>query len=54
MEFIKAVKIDELGRILLPRPIRDTNSWPVGTKLDVYVMDGNTVVIKLHEPAQED
>jgi len=49
MEFVKTVTIDELGRILMPHAIREANNWQMSTKLDVYNMDDNTIVIKLHE-----
>jgi len=52
MEFVKTVTIDELGRILVPHPIREKSGWQMGTKLDVYYIDDDTVIVKLHEPSE--
>jgi len=49
MEYIKTVAIDELGRILLPRELREKNDWQPGTQLDVYDMGSNTMAVKLSE-----
>jgi len=53
MEFAKVVAIDEMGRIHLPRKLREKNDWKMGTQLEVYDMENNTIVLKLHEPPEE-
>ncbi|UED70735.1 AbrB/MazE/SpoVT family DNA-binding domain-containing protein [Brevibacillus sp. HD3.3A] len=42
-------KIDHLGRIVLPKELRDTFRWKTGTPLEVYV-DGETVVLREYAP----
>ena len=42
-------KIDELGRIVLPKEIRDRYRWEVGTPLEIYV-EGETVVLQKYDP----
>ena len=34
-------KVDELGRVVIPKELRDTMNIPEGTPLEVYV-DGET------------
>ena len=41
-------KIDNLGRIVIPKEIRDTQRWGVETPMEMY-MDGNALVIRKHE-----
>lgn len=42
-------KIDDLGRIVLPKELRDTFGWAVGTPLEVYV-DGENIVLRKYAP----
>lgn len=42
-------KVDHLGRIVLPKELRNTLEWPEGTPLEIYV-DGQRVVIAKYEP----
>ena len=43
-------KIDDLGRLVIPRELRRTLDWSVGDPMEVFVEGGN-VVIKKYEPA---
>ena len=47
MELIRTATVDEVGRIVLPRNIREANGWETGTELDVYDNGDGTVVVKL-------
>lgn len=42
-------RVDELGRIVLPKEIRRTQGIPEGTPMEIYV-DGNQVVLKKYIP----
>ncbi|WP_019123598.1 AbrB/MazE/SpoVT family DNA-binding domain-containing protein [Brevibacillus massiliensis] len=42
-------KIYHLGRIVLPKELRDTFRWKPGTPLEVYV-DGENVVLSEYSP----
>ncbi|CAM4390548.1 AbrB family transcriptional regulator [Bacillus manliponensis] len=41
-------KIDELGRVVIPKELRNTLGLPEGTPLEIYV-DGKNVVLAKHE-----
>lgn len=41
-------RIDNLGRIVLPKEMRDALGLPAGTPFEVH-MDGENIVIKKHE-----
>jgi transcriptional pleiotropic regulator of transition state genes len=43
-------KLDELGRYVIPKEIRDTNGWDIGTPLEVYT-DGDKVILQKYQPA---
>lgn len=43
-------KVDQLGRVVLPKELRDTHDIPEGTPLEIYV-DGATIMLKKYEPA---
>ncbi len=43
-------KIDELGRIVLPKELRDTLNLEPKTPLEIFT-DDNSVVLKKYEPA---
>ena len=42
-------KVDELGRIVLPKELRTTLDINERDALEIYV-DGNTVILKKYEP----
>lgn len=42
-------KVDELGRVVLPKELRGTLNMPEGTPLEVYV-DGESIILKKYEP----
>lgn len=42
-------RIDELGRIVLPKELRKTLDLPEGTPMEVYV-EGNRVVLHKYQP----
>ncbi len=43
-------KIDELGRIVIPKELRKTMSIDIKDPLEVFV-DGDLVILKKYEPA---
>jgi len=46
--------IDDLGRILLPREIREKFGWEAKDTLDMYYVDSNTLMLRLAEKYQGD
>ncbi|MGG4452365.1 AbrB/MazE/SpoVT family DNA-binding domain-containing protein [Brevibacillus porteri] len=42
-------KIDDLGRVVLPKELRDTLRWEHGTPIAVFV-DGETVSLRKYAP----
>lgn len=42
-------KIDELGRIVLPKELRDMFGWKEKDALEILVDDNNTVVLRKYE-----
>ncbi|PPB10876.1 AbrB/MazE/SpoVT family DNA-binding domain-containing protein [Brevibacillus laterosporus] len=42
-------KIDDLGRIVLPKELRDSNGLPSGTPMEMFV-DGDRIVLRKYEP----
>ncbi|MBG9786916.1 AbrB/MazE/SpoVT family DNA-binding domain-containing protein [Brevibacillus laterosporus] len=42
-------KIDDLGRIVLPKELRDSNGLPSGTPMEIFV-DGDRIVLRKYEP----
>ena len=38
-------KIDNLGRVTIPKPIRDRLGWEQDDEVEVYTMDGASVVL---------
>lgn len=42
-------KVDQLGRIVLPKELRDSFGWPEGTPLEIFV-DGQKVIVGKYEP----
>ena len=43
-------KVDELGRIVLPKELRDTLNIKIKDPLEIYV-DENLIILKKYEPA---
>jgi AbrB family transcriptional regulator, transcriptional pleiotropic regulator of transition state genes len=43
-------KIDSLGRVVLPKELRDSKELPEGTPMEIYT-DGETIVLKKYQPA---
>lgn len=44
-------KVDELGRIVLPKELRSTLNINEKDPLEIYVDEGNKIVLKKYEPA---
>ncbi|MTI49437.1 MAG: AbrB/MazE/SpoVT family DNA-binding domain-containing protein [Firmicutes bacterium] len=43
-------KVDELGRIVIPKEIRRTHEIRVGTPLEIYVTNDGSIVLKEYAP----
>lgn len=43
-------KIDQLGRIVLPKELRRTMDLPTETPMEIFV-DGNQIILKKYEPS---
>lgn len=43
-------RIDNLGRIVLPKELRDTNGLSEGTALEILLDDDGNVVLRKYEP----
>lgn len=41
-------KVDELGRVTIPKEIRDTNEIEEGTPIEIFV-DGNKIILEKFE-----
>ena len=52
MELAAVRTIDELGRIIVPKEIRQAKGWSEGSKIAIYTHD-DTVVLELCKPEQE-
>ncbi len=44
-------KVDELGRIVLPKELRNTLNINEKDPLEIYVDDDNKIILKKYEPA---
>lgn len=42
-------KIDELGRVVLPKELRDMFGWKEKDALEILVDDNNTIVLRKYE-----
>lgn len=42
-------RIDDLGRFVIPKELRDTIGIEIGTSLEVFV-DGDTIILRKYEP----
>lgn len=45
-------RIDELGRIVIPKEVRKAQGWEAGTTMEMF-MDGNKVVMQPFEDTRE-
>ena len=45
MDFVEVRTIDDLGRIVVPKDVRDVMDWEQGTKIAIYLCD-DAVVLK--------
>lgn len=43
-------KIDNLGRIVIPKDIRRTKGWNTGDPIEFLVDDGGRIVLQKHVP----
>ena len=41
--------VDDLGRIVIPKEIRNTHGIKVGEPMEIYV-DGKQIILQKHEP----
>jgi transcriptional pleiotropic regulator of transition state genes len=42
-------RVDALGRVVLPKELRDTRDLPEGTPMEIFV-DGEAIVLKKYSP----
>jgi len=47
MQKVKTCTIDEMGRLLVPKELRDMIGVEDGDKIDMYYVDGNTAILQL-------
>ena len=52
MELVEVRTIDDLGRIVVPKKIRDSNHWGKGTEIAVCIHN-DLVVLAAYEPPEE-
>lgn len=45
-------KIDDLGRVVIPKELRRTQGWEQGTPMEMF-MDGNKLVMQSYEGSRE-
>ena len=39
-------KIDDLGRVVIPKEFRKTFNWPIGMEVEIFAADGKVIVAK--------
>lgn len=39
-------KIDDLGRVVIPKEFRETFNWPIGMEVEISAADGKVIVAK--------
>ena len=39
-------KIDDLGRVVIPKEFRKTFNWPIGMEVEISAADGKVIVAK--------
>jgi transcriptional pleiotropic regulator of transition state genes len=42
-------KLDQLGRLVLPKEFRSTHNWPEGTPIEIFV-EGEDIILRKYEP----
>jgi len=47
MKQLKTCTFDELGRLLIPKELRDMMGVEIGDKIDIYYVDGSTAILQL-------
>jgi len=47
MKQTKTCTIDDMGRLLVPKELRDMMGIEIGDKVDMYYIDGNTAILQL-------
>lgn len=47
-------KVDELGRIVIPKELRDKLNIDNGDSLEVYTQPNGAIVLKKYEPMKDD
>jgi len=52
MELVAIRAIDELGRLVIPKEVREVNTWREGTQIAIYI-HGSTVLLETAKPGQE-
>jgi len=52
MTLVEIKTIDDMGRIIIPKEVRDTKSWEKGTKIAIYIND-EIVVLKEANDGEE-
>lgn len=43
-------RVDELGRVVIPKEIRRVRGFEEGTPLEIFVDDNDGIVLKLYNP----
>jgi AbrB family transcriptional regulator, transcriptional pleiotropic regulator of transition state genes len=43
-------RVDDLGRIVIPKEIRDTHEMPAGCPLEIYVDGHGAIMLKKYQP----
>lgn len=46
-------KIDELGRVVIPKEIRRTNGWEKGQPMEMFVDDNGGLLLKAYRPNED-
>lgn len=46
-------KVDDLGRIIIPKELRDTLGIPFGTNMEFLTEVGGTIVIRKYDPIKK-
>ena len=53
MELITVRAIDDLGRLVLPKEVRQANNWTEGTPIAIYTHN-STVLLEAHKPENQE
>lgn len=46
-------KIDELGRLVIPKEIRKAQNWPEGAPMEIFMSEEGMVIRKYQSPVDE-